>query len=520
MGSMHASVRPPALLVLGLVTGLGLTACSGSWEPSAPPAGGGAGRSAAAPAPADAGTGAGTSRPGGWTAIEPEPPGDGKRGFEVDPAQVPRSTFAMDVDTASYDHARSVLQRGARPSPERVRPEEFVNAFHQDYPEPAGNGFTVTLDGARLPRGHADAGDDVRLLRVGLQTRAEDRATRPDAALTVVVDVSGSMGDPGKLDVVRRSLHALVDEGRPRDTLALVAFSDEARILRPATPLRERARLHEAIDGLFAQGGTGLEAGLVTGYEVAREGFREGATNRVVLLSDGIANVGATDATAILERVREQAAKRVTLLGVAVGRDYADDMMEQLADRGDGFVVYADDAERARRAFVDTLPAALPVRALDAKVQVTFDPRTVAGYRLVGYENRRLAGEDFRDDRVDGGEVFAGHAVTALYLVRLRPGAEGGVATTQLRWQDPGTREPRELGADVTVADLDGALAASRPRLQVDYAAASFAEQLRDGPRGAQVPAADLARIADAAAQATEDPAVRELAELIRRAAE
>jgi Ca-activated chloride channel family protein len=357
-------------------------------------------------------------------------------------------------------------------------------------------------------------------MRVGLQTRAEDRATRPDAALTVVVDVSGSMGDPGKLDVVRRSLHALVDEGRPTDTLALVTFSDEARVLRPATPLRERARLHEAIDALSARGGTGLEAGLVTGYEVAREGFRAGATNRVVLLSDGIANVGATDATAILEQVREQAAKRVTLLGVAVGRDYADDMMEQLADRGDGFVVYADEAERARRAFVDTLPAALPVRALDAKVQVAFDPRTVAGYRLVGYENRRLASEEFRDDRVDGGEVFAGHSVTALYLVRLRPGAEGGVAGTQLRWQDPRTREPREIGADVTVADLDAALTASAPRLQVGYAAAFFAEQLRDGPQGAQVRTADLARIADAAAEGTEDPAVRELAELIRRAGE
>lgn len=196
------------------------------------------------------------------------------------------------------------------------------------------------------------------------------------------------------------------------------------------------------------------------GYRVAREGFREGATNRVVLLSDGLANVGATDATSILERVREQAERQIGLL----------------------------------------------------------DRCTVAGYRLVGYDDRRLASEDFRDDRADGGEVLAGHSVTALYLVRLRDGADGPVAHTQLRWQDPGTREPRESGAGVGVADLGASLAQSAPRLQVDYAAAFLAEQLRGSREGAQVSPGYLARLTDAAADCTEDADVRELAELIRPA--
>jgi Ca-activated chloride channel family protein len=474
-----------------------------------------AGRAQEAPGGGGRGT---AGRPGDERLEEPR---DERleQALDVDPAQVPESTFAMDVDTASFGYARALLAEGGRPSPDRVRPEEFVNAFRQDYPEPAGNGFTVTMDGARQPEEHhaAPAGD-VRLLRVGLQTRAEDPATRPDVVLTVVVDVSGSMGGPGKLDLVRQALHALVDSARPTDALALVTFADEARVVLPTTPLSERGRLHEAVDQLRASGSTGLEDGLVTGYRTAHEGFRPGATNRVVLLSDGIANVGATDATSILERVREEAAERITLLGVAVGRDYADAMMERLADRGDGMVVYVAEADQARHAFVETLPAAQPLRALDAKVQVTFDPRSVAGYRLVGYDDRRLASEEFRDDRVDGGEVLAGHSVTALYLVRLRPGAGGQVAHTQLRWQDPSTHEARETGADVAVPDLGSPLAQSPPRLQVSYAAAFLAERLRGSPYGSQVPGDSLARLAEAAADRTEDAAVRELAQLIRRA--
>lgn len=441
---------------------------------------------------------------------------------ETDPAREPRSTFAMDVDTASYDYARNLITQGITPGADGIRPEEFINSFRQDYPQPAGDGFSITMDGARLPAAHrvTPEGGDVRLLRVGLQARADEALTRPDARLTFVVDVSGSMGDPGKLDVVKDALRAFAEQARPTDEVALVTFSNEAELVREMTPLRDRSGLLAAVDGLRTLSGTNLESGLTRGYEVARAAFRPGATNRVVLVSDALANAGNTEADAILSRVREAAAKQITLLGVGVGNDYGDDLMEQLADSGDGFTVYVSGSADARETFVRQLPAALPLRALDAKVQVTFDRETVAGYRLIGYDNRLLDAGDFRDDAVDGGEVLAGHSVTALYLVRLRPGATGPVARTELRWQDPGTRQARESAADASAATLAAGFPESAAGLQVGYVAAWFAEQLRHSDHGAALGRSDLIALADAAATRTADPAVAELATLIRRSAD
>ncbi len=447
---------------------------------------------------------------------------------EVDTAAHPTSTFAMDVDTASYGYAGRVLRDGHRPEASAVRPEEFINAFGQDYPAPAGNGFTVRTDGAQLPRSHRTTGD-TRILRVGLRTRPDDPSRRADAALTFVVDVSGSMGEPGKLDLVKSALHTLVEQLRPTDSVALVAYDDNARTLREMTSVRDRRALLDAIDGLRVGGSTNLEAGLVRGYEVARAGFRSGASNRVVLLSDGLANVGDTNATPILDQVREAAAKQISLLGVGVGSNYGDALMEQLADRGDGFVVYVSDVEQAKRIFVDRLPATLAVRALDAKVQVTFDPAVVSTYRLIGYDDRTLRSSDFRNDRVDGGEVGPGHTVTALYTMRLRDRAAGRVAEARVRWLDPVSREATETATTVTVEDLGRTLEAASPQLRVDYAAAYFAEVLRGSRYGDEVRLADLASIADHAAAKTEngptgaepatgDADVADLASLIRRA--
>ncbi len=454
-------------------------------------------------------------------------PDTSRTGFaaEVDPAVDPQSTFAMDVDTASYGYARNLIQQGRRPAPADIRPEEFVNAFRQDYRQPAGDGFTVSLTGARLPDTHkAGAGADtgsvtaLRLLRVGLQTRAEDRLSRPDATLTFVIDVSGSMDDPGKLTMVKQALETLIDQLRPSDEVAIVTFSDGAAVNRPMTPVANREPLRAAVQGLRTRGSTNLAAGLDTGYRVAREAFRAGRTNRVILLSDGLANTGPTEAATILAQVREAADKQITLLGIGVGSDYGDALMEQLADHGDGYVFYVSELAQARKVFVEQLPAALAVRALDAKVQVSFDPETVAGYRLIGYDDRTLADSSFRNDHVDGGEVGPGHSVTALYAVRLRAGALGNVAQVRIRWQDPVTREPTEVGDSVSVADLDGSFDRAAPRLQVGYAAAYFAEALRASPYGAEVALADLARIAGEAADRTGDPDVADLAALIRQA--
>jgi Ca-activated chloride channel homolog len=452
--------------------------------------------------------------------------GDEERGSgfapEIDPARQPLSTFAVDVDTASYGYTRRQLTDGRRPDPTSVRPEEFVNTFRQDYREPGGDGFAVSVDGARAPGG-SDEGEDagpLSVMRIGLQTRAEDPRRRPDAVLTFVVDVSGSMGQPGKLDLVQDALHTLVDQLRPSDRVAIVSYSDDARVVREMAGAGDRGALHAAIDRLRIEGSTNLEAGLVLGYEVARAGLRAGSTNRVILLSDGLPNVGNTSAEPILRQVREAAAKKIALLGVGVGSDYGDSFMEELADKGDGFVVYVSDNAQARRVFVEQLPATIAVRALDAKTQVEFNPSVVSRYRLIGYDNRALSASAFRNDAVDGGEVGPGHSVTALYAVRLRAGhgARATVATVRVRWLDPNRREPSETSATVTADALGGQFEQAAPRLRMCYAAAYFAESLRGSPYGRDVRLADLAAVADSAAAATEDADVRELAGLIRRA--
>ncbi|MGE5830760.1 MAG: YfbK domain-containing protein [Micromonosporaceae bacterium] len=487
----HTRSRPLAGLVASLTVVLLATACATS-------GGGGNGSPF-------------HGRPGPYWSPVPGP---------VDPEREPRSTFAIDIDTASYNFARRQILDGVRPDPQTVRPEEFLNAFRQDYPQPAGTGFTVSLDGSRLPREHhAPDEGPVRLLRVGLQTRGEDPTVRPDAALTFVVDVSGSMAEPGRLDLVQDALHTLVDQLRNTDSVAIVAYETDAHVLREMTAVHSRPVLHRAIDRLAAGGATNLEAGLVTGYQVARAGFIPDATNRVILLSDGLANVGNTQAEPILRQIREEAAKKIALLGVGVGSEYGDALMERLADEGDGFVTYVSEREQARQLFVHRLPATLTIRALDAKVQVTFDPTTVASYRLIGYDDRALAASDFRNDHVDGGEVGPGHSVTALYLVQLRAraGLTGPIAEARVHWFDPDTREPYERAATIDVEDLAGDFAGGSPRLQVCYVAAYFAEQLRHSRYAEEIEPGVLRVIAGDAYHATDDPQVRELADLIGR---
>ncbi|MEV0131254.1 von Willebrand factor type A domain-containing protein [Dactylosporangium sp. NPDC050688] len=451
---------------------------------------------------------------------QPGPPAtaelaDGAPGEQPASSQ-PVSTFAVDVDTASYGYAKRQLLSGQRPAAGTIRPEEFVNSFQQGYRQPSGDGFAVSADGTRLPRTHRNATDTARLLRVGLQTRAEPDGQRLDASLTFVVDVSGSMAEPGKLDLVKSGLHTLVDQLRTTDSVALIAYNDDAEVLRQMTAVRDRSALHNAIDRLRVSGSTNLEAGLRLGYETARKSFRSGSTNRVILLSDGLPNVGSTNATSLVREVQEAAAKQITMMGVGVGSDYGDKFMEELADKGDGYVVYVSDTAEANKVFVEQLPATLAVRALDAKAQVEFDPAAVASYRLIGYENRALSASAFRNDRVDGGEVGPGHAVTALYALHLRPGAEGHLADVRVRWQDPQSREPSEQNLSVTVASLNREFSSAAPQLQVCYTAAYFAEVLRASQYAEEVQLDDLLRLALRLGES--DRQVAELSDVIRAA--
>ncbi|MFD6418186.1 von Willebrand factor type A domain-containing protein [Streptomyces sp. NPDC060194] len=430
------------------------------------------------------------------------------------------STFALDVDTASYGYARRTLAEGRLPDPADVRPEEFVNSFRQDYPAPDGDGFSVTVDGARTDR------EGWSLVRVGLATRPESApGERPPAALTFVIDVSGSMAEPGRLDLVRESLGLMTDRLRADDRIALVTFSDSARTVLPMTRLGDsRGRVHELIDGLEAGASTDVGAGVTTGYDEAVRGRVAGATNRVVLLSDALANTGDTDADGILSRIADVRREHgITLFGVGVGSDYGDAFMERLTNKGDGHTTYVSDLTEARKVFCEDLPAHVELRARDAKAQVAFDRDTVRSFQLIGYENREVADEDYRDDTVDGGEVGPGHTVTALYAVRLREGASGTVATAGVRWLDPVTREPRERTGDVTASALrtplwDGA----SPRLQLTAVAAYFADRLRlrlgENPLPATPELPELAERAEQLAERTEDPAARDLATAIRQA--
>jgi Ca-activated chloride channel family protein len=432
----------------------------------------------------------------------------------------PLSTFALDVDTASYGYAQRTLVDGGLPDPSTVRPEEFVNSFAQDYAQPDGNGFSISADGVRMTVG-GDSSHHV--VRVGLQTRAADAAERPDAQLTFVIDVSGSMGEPGKLDLVQQALHTLVAALRPTDAVGIVTFSDEAHVVRQLSPLRDKRAVDEAIDGLRVDASTNLQAGLESGYQIARAGYRAGKTNRVILLSDGLANTGETDVNRLVNEVRESAGNGIALLGVGVGSDYGDALMEKLADKGNGFTSYVSSVDAARKLFVDRLPSTLAVRARDAKAQIVFDPRTVASYRLIGYEDRAINDGDFRNDRVDGGEVGPGHSVTALYDVRLWPGVEGHVGDAQVHWVDPTDGTPHDGSIGIDTANIDRGLAQVSPRLVVDVAAASLALTLgntgTDGNRDGLTtwPTLDaLAAQLDDAARSLDNRDVFGLVDLVR----
>ncbi|WAZ21866.1 VWA domain-containing protein [Streptomyces cinnabarinus] len=439
---------------------------------------------------------------------------------EVAPAPDHLSTFALDVDTASYGYARRTLSEGRLPDPWTVRPEEFVNSFRQDYDRPDGDGFSVTVDGARTDH------EDWSLVRVGLATRAaEDEGERPPAALTFVIDISGSMSEEGRLDLAQDSLGVMTDRLREDDSVAIVTFSDEAETVLPMTRVGgNRDEIHDAIDSMEPTYSTNLGAGVERGYATATDGLREGATNRVVLISDALANTGDTDADTILERI-EGARKEygITLFGVGVGSEYGDALMERLADKGDGHTVYVSGEAEAHKVFSEELPRNIDLTARDAKAQVAFDPENVEEFRLIGYDNRQVDDEDFRDDSVDGGETGPGHTVTALYAVRTAPDARGHLATATVRWLDPKSRAPHEESEQLESGTLADTLWSTNPRFQVTAVAAYFADALRrGGDEWASLPGApgldELGERADELAERTEDDEVRELGEAIDRA--
>jgi Ca-activated chloride channel family protein len=386
------------------------------------------------------------------------------------------STFGLDVDTASYTQARQQLQNGQQPAANTVRAEEFINYFKQDYPTPQGVAFGIYADGA--PNPYEDAAS--HLLRIGIQGYQEDSERRKPRNLTFVIDASGSMGDSGKLDLVKQTLNLLLTRMGSSDSIAVVAYSTNAWVVVNPTSAQNRDWVNQQIQNIWPTNTTNLAQGLELGYQLADQAFNRNSVNRVILCTDGVANTGATDASTILDRVHEYAGRDITLTALGVGMgDYNDTLLEQLADKGNGNYAYIDDLDEARNLFIDKLAATLDVIAMNAKVQVDFNPDVVTTYRQIGYEDRAIADQDFRNDSVDAGEIGAGHSVTALYAVSLKPGATGRIATVQLRWEDPTSHQVSEINGNFNTWDMSSSFESASPRFQQDVVAGYFAGLLR-----------------------------------------
>ena len=387
------------------------------------------------------------------------------------------STFAIDVDTASYTVARRFVEDGNLPHPDSVRVEEFINYFDQGYQPPEEDAFAIHIDGSPSPFG----GDKHWLLRVGLQGRTVSQDARKDATLVFAIDVSGSMGREDRLGLVKRSLRLLVDELRPTDEVGIVIYGSVGSVLLEPTDGGEKRSILGAIDELQPGGSTFAEDGLRMAYEMAAKRVRPGRITRVILLSDGVANVGNTGPDSILNKIRKHVDEGVTLTTVGFGMgNFNDVLMEQLANDGDGTYHYVDSLSQARRVFVEDLVGTLQNIAKDTKIQVDFNPEVVRSYRLLGYENRRVADEDFRDDSVDAGEVGAGHSVTALYEVKLHEDADGVLGTVYMRYEDPDTGDVSEVNREFQRSELALEFAEASPRFQMAAVVAEYAEVLRE----------------------------------------
>ena len=385
---MNAKIRILAALMIVPL----LTACAGAATRSLAPAATVAGGPSAPPTSKPAATAAAvypksSSQPttAAWPTEErlrPTPTAQRSEGGEQPPSVNPfvdtyadhLSTFALDVDTASYTRARDALRSGYLPDPGGVRVEEFVNYFQQDYAAPPDVAFAVYADAAPSPF-HPDGS---YLLRIGVQGYRVSDEERQPLVLTFVIDASGSMGDEGKLEMVKEALALLARQLRPSDSVAIVAYSTEAWTVLEPTNGYDHDRIVNAIYTLYPTNTTNVEAGLRLGYRWASATFREGASNRVILCSDGVANEGVTNADGILEYIHGYTEQGITLTAIGVGMgEYNDTLLEQLADKGDGNYYYVDTYEEARRVLVDDLVSTLQVIALNAKIQVDFNPDVV-----------------------------------------------------------------------------------------------------------------------------------------------
>jgi Ca-activated chloride channel family protein len=353
----------------------------------------------------------------------------------IDPLIDRLSTFSVDVDTASYTWMRkSISEENTLPDKKSVRIEEYINFFDYNYPLPTKDSFTINTDLVSSPTG----GLNKKILRIGLQGKQLQNNNRKDAVLTFVIDVSGSMNMDNRLGLVKQSLELLVRQLKKGDKVGIVIFGSESRVVLEPKSVDNENEIMNAIHSLQIEGSTNTEAGLLEGFKLAQKFYKSGASNRVILCSDGVANVGNTGPDTILRKIKEvnEAGIALSTIGFGMG-NYNDVLMEQLANNGDGYYSYVDNIQEAYRVFVENLNGSLQTIAKDVKVQVDFNPDTVSQYRLLGYENRDIKDEDFRNDSVDAGEVGINTSVTALYEVEVKNNVDTrNIAEVFLRYRD------------------------------------------------------------------------------------
>ncbi|GAB3200102.1 Ca-activated chloride channel family protein [Pontibacter aydingkolensis] len=331
-----------------------------------------------------------------------------------DAKKTPLSTFSIDVDNASYSNVRRFLNQGQKPPVDAVRIEEMINYFSYDYKQPTGDApFSVTTELSDCPWNK-----DNQLLHIGLQGKNISTEKLPASNLVFLIDVSGSMSMTDKLPLVKAGFKLLVDQLRPQDKVAIVVYAGAAGLVLPSTSGEDKPTIMQAIENLQAGGSTAGGAGINLAYKVAQENFVKGGNNRVILASDGDFNVGVSsdsELQRIIEKKRESGVF-LTVLGFGTG-NLKDSRMEQLANKGNGNYAYVDNILEAKKVFVNEFGGTLFTIAKDVKLQLEFNPAKVKAYRLIGYENRALADEEFNDDKKDAGDMGAGHTVTALYEI-------------------------------------------------------------------------------------------------------
>ena len=434
----------------------------------------------------------------------------------------PLSTFSIDVDTAAYSNVRRMLERnGVLPPKDAVKLEEMVNYFSYDYPTPTNldQPFSVTTEVTTAPWNA-----DKLLLQIGLKGYEPEFEERPAANLVFLIDVSGSMQHENKLPLLKKSLGLLVNQMTNNDRIALVTYAGRAGLVLESTPGSEKRKIMRAIENLHSGGSTHGSAGITLAYEVAEEHMVANGINRILIASDGDMNVGITSLDALKDLIEEKRKSGIALttLGFGTG-NYNDAIMEQLADVGDGNAAYIDSLHEAQKVLVHEMHSTLLTIAKDVKIQVEFNPGLVAEYRLLGYENRLLNTEDFRNDNVDAGEIGAGHTVTALYEITLngsdaaliptlRYGSEmlersttqaaqdsDELAFVRLRYKEPTSNTSKEIGQAISAASLQQNFDAASENIRFAAAVSGFAQLLRHSDYRGEMSYPDVLRIAQSA---------------------